>query len=221
MEQKSLEEQAKELRKSGKMNDLTKNFKKEKADKKPKTTTPKTKQEEVTSMKRGRKEAEAVLIKVCKDLKLNAPSRVAAKGDSKSGLGSLQAVGVAGGVKVSVRSNDIIAYCPQSFLGYGRQHPGRWVHVTILSAGDANLEKAFVKALKDKKSGADWAKELQFVPRAQANTKEDLKSQKEKLLAKLKDIEALEKKAKAAKPKKEKKTAKSNPAITKVAETVA
>ena len=144
----------------------------------------------------GRANAEKLLLKVCKDLKLSTPTRVNAKDDSKSGVGPLQALGKKGGIKVSVRSNDVVAYCPQKYLGFGRQAPGRWVHVTILSYGDANLEKAFRKALTDNKSGADWAKELNFIPRAQGAV--DPKEKIKKLEAELKLLKIQETKLRKA-----------------------
>uniref|UniRef100_A0A6M3JIB6 Uncharacterized protein n=1 Tax=viral metagenome TaxID=1070528 RepID=A0A6M3JIB6_9ZZZZ len=161
MEMKSLEEQKADLEKNNpellaKTRSIARDGKKK--------DKPKTTKREVTIMDK-RTDAEKILAKVCKDLKLASPGRLNAKSDSKSGLGPFQAIGKSGGVKVSVRSNDVIAYCPHSFLGYGRQHPGRWVHVSILNAQDPNLEKAFRKALTDKKSGSDWAKELKFAPR--------------------------------------------------------
>jgi len=71
------------------------------------------------------------------------------------------------------------------------------VHVTILSYGDANLEKAFRKALTDNKSGADWAKELNFTPRAQG-TVVDPKEKIKKLEAELKLLKIQETKLRKA-----------------------
>jgi hypothetical protein len=120
----------------------------------------KTTRKEVTIMS-ARTHAEALLAKDCKEMKLSV-TRIQAKSTSKSGIGAFQAHGVAGGVKVAVRDHDIVFYMPQKALGYGRQSKDPWVYCSQMRWDDADLEKAFRKALKDTRSGATWAKELGF-----------------------------------------------------------
>jgi hypothetical protein len=171
-------------------------------------------------IKMGRNEAEKLLTKVATKLKLQT-KRIAAKRESKSGLGALQALHKIGSVKVCVRSNDILAYMPCDKLGYGRPGPGRYVHITVLRAEDPNLEKAFTKALNDPKTKDDWAKEMGFIPRVQkgmaTNNLDAIKDRKTKLQDELKALKAAEKKIKA---EKKPKTTKAK-AITKVATQVA
>lgn len=120
------------------------------------TTTIKTK--EVTNMNK-RDQIEGILNKLCKELKLQPPKRIAAMSTSKSGVGSFQAIGKCGGLKVAVRDHDIVVYSPISIIKQGKSGPGKWAHVTVLKATD-DLTRAFKIALEDKKTGATWAKEL-------------------------------------------------------------
>lgn len=151
-----------------------------------------------------RQKAERALIEACKEMKISPPRRINAKADSKSGLGALQAfTGV--GIKIAVRSNDIVIYMPQSELGFGVAGPGRWNYVTVLKWADPNLDKAFKKALKDKVASTAWAKQLGFVPRTKgvAAQPEDLATKRRRLEAELDAIKLAQGTAKAkAKPKK-------------------
>jgi hypothetical protein len=106
-----------------------------------------------------RSKVEEILVKACKELKLSAPKRIAAMSTSKSGVGSFQAIGKCGGLKVAIRDHDIVAYSPFAIVQQGHPGPARWAHVTVLKSTD-DLAKAFRKALEDKKSSAAWAKEL-------------------------------------------------------------
>jgi len=184
---------------------------------------PKAPKKEVTPMT-GRQRAEQILIDICKELKLAPPRRVSAKADSKSGLGALQAfTGV--GIKVAVRSHDVVAYLPQSELGFGAQAPGRWVYVTILKYDDPNLDKAFRKALKDKVASTAWAKQLGFAPRAQAGKAqpEDLEARRKRVENELAAIK-MQLAKQTAKPKAKKKAkvvATATPAILAAVEAVA
>lgn len=134
-----------------------------KSESKPRKQTPKPTvkvepKKEVRSMD-NRTAAELLLAKVCKDLKLAEPRRINAKADSKSGVGAVQAFTKVG-IKVAVRSNDVVLYTPQPELGYGVPAPSKWAHyVTVMKHTDKDLEKAFRKTLKDSKSSADWRKE--------------------------------------------------------------
>jgi hypothetical protein len=204
---KSLEEQKAELKKKNpgllaKTKELAKGTKT--------ATSTKAEEKGVTRMDR-RETAEKILSKICKELKLAEPKRLNPMSTSKSGVGSFQAIGKAGGVKISVRSTDIVAYMPQSALGYGAQAPGRWVYVTILKAGDANLDKAFKKALMDPKSGATWAKELNFQSRGQS-APVDLDAKMKKLQEEIANLKKLQM-AKKAEEKKEKKVIVKTPAV--------
>lgn len=141
-----------------------------------------------------REKAEAVLAQVCKDLKLGAPVRIQAKGDSKSGKGALKAF-LNGNCKVSIRSNDVVIYTPVSELGYGKVPKG-WEHCAQLRWDDPNLDKAIRKGLKDKRSNAEWIREISPAMR-KVDRVTDLVTRKAKLEAELDAI----KKAEAAKAK--------------------
>jgi hypothetical protein len=112
-----------------------------------------------------RASAEAILVKVCHDLKLTPPARLNAKATSKSGMGALQAKNTKGYLKVSVRDHDIVIYCPVSFVGVGKPGPVEkkgdmirdYSQLTVVKKNEAGLEKAFRKALKDHKSWAEWS----------------------------------------------------------------
>lgn len=166
---------------------------------------PKSKPRKEVTVMTDRQKAEHALINACKELKLTAPRRIEAKADSKSGMGALQAF-TSVGIKVAVRSNDIVIYMPQTELGYGVAAPGRWAcYVTVMKYADPNLDKAFRKALKDKVSSSTWAKQGGFVPRAQGKAQpEDLDAKRKRLEA---ELEAIKRQVKAVKAKpKQKKT---------------
>jgi hypothetical protein len=229
---KSLEEQAKDMRADGTMKEQIEKFKGKGKDKgkKNKATNPKT--EEVTTVSDVRSKAEATLVKVCKDLKLDAPTRINAKVGSKIGVGALQARNNLGFLKAAVRATDVCLYTPYSIVKIGRPEPNKvsYPHVTLVNATDPGLAKAFERALKDKKSSSEWATELGAVSKSQVRgktAKENLANQKAALEARLAAVnkrlkdEAKEqaKTTKVAKPKKPKATA--SPAIEKVAAEVA
>ena len=220
-----LEKQAAELRKSGKMKKLTSNIKK----KEVKVTKPKAKETEVTTVSDARSKAEATLIKVCKDLKLDAPARILAKAGSKIGIGALQARNDLGFLKAAVRATDVCLYTPYNIIKIGRPEPNKvsYPHVTLVNATDPGLAKAFERALKDKKSSSEWATELGAISKAQVRGKtatDNLANQKAALEAKLAAVnKRLKEEAKVATPKKTKakKTKAVNPAIATVAAEVA
>jgi len=119
--------------------------------------------EEVTSMKEWRTPSERILIGVCKELKLAAPERIQAKAGSKSGVGALR-VKLDNEVVLSVRSNDIVAFIPHSYMEVGKAEIAPYDKtVTKLNGlGEADLHKAMVKALKCKKRPSAWKKETGF-----------------------------------------------------------
>lgn len=151
-----------------------------------------------------RTKAEKVLVAEAKKAK-RLTKRINAKAGSKSGQGALQGLHSDGSCKVSVRSNDIVIFAPHSYVKYGTQHPGIWVHVTRIAFDDPNMGKAFAKAFKDKKSSADWSKELAFKGRQQGASKtltaDQVTAQRKEAEAKVKELKAMERKAKKATPK--------------------
>lgn len=198
MDQKSLEEQYAELKASN-PELLEKTKSKAASSSKPKTTK---KRGAKMSDKTPREQAEAVLEKIAKEFKLSA-NRINAKRGSKSGVGALQ-LRRADGIKIAVRSNDIVIYAPHSFMKVGVQDSPGWEHVTRLAHNvDADtLEKAFRKAMKDKKSGTQWAIEV-GATRRQGKKVEDLEARKTRLEAELKKLQStIKEKKKADKPKK-------------------
>ncbi len=178
--------------KSGVINDVTdETRKKTRALNRVKTPTKASGNGSDKMKKRG--SADKVLLRVAKELKL-VTKRLNAKSTSKSGIGALQCYGKSGGVKVTVRDHDIVVFSPHSFLGYGWQHAGAYVHCSKLSKSDPNLDKAFRKALKDKKSGTDWARELGFTARtSEKATPIPVVDQIKKLEADLKALKAAKK----------------------------
>ena len=153
--------------------------------------------------------AEKALIKVCKELKMNAPERIAAKRTSTSGLSTFRSKDVNGEVKVAIRATDICIYSPPKVVKFGSPYPS-YPQITIMSWGDANLEKAFTNAMKDKKSSSQWATELGWVnPRTKKAVKTitDVSKKMAGLEVELKKLKAL--KAEMAKTKTKKRTKRS------------
>ena len=140
-----------------------------------------------------REKCDSVLEKVVKDLKFTT-QRIEAKANAK-GPGALQ-VKRPDGVKVAVRTNDVVIYSPQSFIGTGRVAPAGWKHVTVFNhKADLDvLDKAIRKGLKDKKSGSQWAAELGSTGRVK--TLADIQDRKAMLEAELKRMKEIEKKMK-------------------------
>jgi len=162
------------------------------------------KEEEVTVMKEWRTPSERILIQVCKELKLAAPERIQAKAGSKSGVGALR-VKINGEVVLSVRTNDIVAFIPLSYMEVGRAEIAPYDKVVTKLNGldEAALKKAMVKALKCKKAPSVWKKEAGFslaatpaVKKAVA-IKETAEQKYKRLNAELAEV----KKALKAKPK--------------------
>lgn len=117
-------------------------------------------------MSYDRKAAEVILTDVATSLKLSVVKTNTPGGDT-----CLQVMHKKGGVKVSVRKDDVIAFSPASYLGMGKACTGRYVHVTYLhQLSAADMKKAIIKALKDPKTNSDWQKELGYVTRKQFET---------------------------------------------------
>lgn len=162
-----------------------------------------------------RDRAEKVLEKVAKEFGFPV-SRVKAKRNSKTTKGSLRVMRP-DGVKIAVRTHYIVIYAPYSYMKMGRPESGGWLHGTAMNHNEDPkiLEKAFRKALKDKKSGHDWAVELGSL-NVRKRTPVNLKAKKEKLEKELALIKKQLKETTKKKPAIKKKKVVNN-AIVKVA----
>jgi len=172
------------------------------------------------SMTKERKQAEAVLKKVAKQFGLEV-NRIKAKRNATSDVGPLQ-VRKDGKVKLAVKTHDILVFSPQSYLKLGNVGPKHFEYLTVFKFGTDPkiLEKAFIKGLKDKKTGEQWANEMKC--RSYRRTPVNLKERKKRLEEELKAVEKRLAEARKTtvkrKTKKVKKTTKvTSAAIQKVA----
>ena len=151
--------------------------------KKPGSKTTKNTSKGGDNMAKDRKAAEMILRKVAKQFKLDV-NRISAKRNATSDVGPLQ-VRKDGKVKLAVKTHDILVFSPQSYLKLGKQGPKHFEYLTVFKfeTDPKILEKAFIKGLKDKKTGEEWAIEMKC--RSYRRTKVNLKSRKERLEAEL------------------------------------
>ena len=136
-----------------------------------------------------RKNAEATLAKVAKELGISI-QRIQPKRDIQVNPGALQAIR-ADGLKAVVRANDVCLYSPYSVIKIGKPEVASYPHVTLVKHNDPKLEEAFRRCLKDKKSNLQWATEL----KASRRTKnlDNISQRKERLKAELKALMDIEK----------------------------
>jgi len=136
-----------------------------------------------------RQKAEALLMRVCKEMGIRV-QRIQPKRDIQHKPGALQAVR-ADGLKVAVRAGDVCIYSPYSVIKVGRPEVGGYPHVTILRHSEPEMEVALRRALKDKKSNAQWAAELKATRRTK--TLETIEQRRVRLEAELKALKETEK----------------------------
>ena len=157
-------------------------------------------------------DAVKVLEKVAKANKVKTEQIRARNGSNKPG--AVRAKGPSNDVKIAVRANDIVVYCPKDFLKCKEGTVLKnWEHVTVFKHDEDPkvLEKVFKKAIKDKKKNAEWMREKNALgrsayKRAEKATTKAKKAKKQIKARKANATKAKKKVATKVKPKIVKKT---------------